>query len=56
VIIDGKFSDAHTPLTSMSRTRASMSKHPGRISSKRDGSSLIWSSDRPAWAFIATWL
>ena len=29
VIIDGKLSDAHTPLMSMSCTRASTSKQPG---------------------------
>ena len=47
VIIDGKFSDAHTPLMSMSRTRASMSQQPGRIWSKRNGSTFTVSGRRP---------
>ncbi len=38
VIWEGKLSEAHTPLMSMSRIRASMSKQPGRIWSKRKGS------------------
>src|SRR5207237_390083 len=38
VIIDGKLSDAHTPLMSMSRMRASMSQQPRRIWSNRKGS------------------
>ena len=47
---DGKQSDAHTPFRSMSATRASMSQHPGRISSKRAGSMLHSSRGRPATA------
>jgi hypothetical protein len=56
VIIDGKLSEAHTPLMSMSRTRASTSKQPGRIWSKRNGSSFTDSGRRPATAFIPTWV
>ena len=37
---DGKHSDAQIPAMSMSATRASMSKQPGRISSNRAGSML----------------
>ncbi len=51
---DGKHSDAHTPLMSMSATRAWMSKQPGRISSKRDGSMLHVSLRRPATALSPT--
>ena len=47
VIIDGKLSDAHTPLRSMSCTRASMSQQPGRIWSKRNGSTCTVSGRRP---------
>ena len=55
VIIDGKFSDAHTPLMSMSWMRASMSQQPGRICSKRNGSTFTVSGRRPATAFRPTW-
>ena len=55
VIIDGKLRDAHTPLMSMSRMRASMSKQPGRIWSKRNGSIFTVSRRRPATAFWPTW-
>ena len=51
---DGKHSEAHTPLMSMSVIRAWMSKHPGRISSKRDGSMLHVSRRRPATALSPT--
>ena len=44
---DGKHREAHTPLRSMSATRASMSKQPGRMSSKRAGSMLQASLGRP---------
>ena len=44
---DGKHSDAHTPLMSMSATRASTSHAPRRISSKRVGSKP-YSRRRPA--------
>jgi hypothetical protein len=56
VIIDGKLSEAHTPLTSMSQMRASMSQHPGRISSNRLGSYRMDSGRRPAMAFMPTWV
>ena len=55
VICDGKFTDAHTPLMSMSRTRAFTSKHAGRISSKRVGSTNQSSVLRPTTAFKPTW-
>jgi hypothetical protein len=54
VICDGKFSEAHTPLMSMSLMRASMSQQPGRIWSKRKGSTATVSGRRPATAFIPT--
>ena len=56
VIWDGKLSDAHTPLMSMSRMRSSMSQQPGRMSSNRVGSRVIDSGRRPATAFIPTWV
>ncbi len=56
VIIDGKLSDAHTPLMSMSRMRASMSQHPRRIWSKRTGAMLIVSRVRPARALVPDWV
>ncbi len=56
MICDGKFTDAHTPLMSWSFTRALMSQHPGRMSSKFTGSTLTNSRLRPATAFIATWV
>ena len=56
VIIDGKLSDAHTPLMSMSRTRASTSQQPRRIWSKRNGSTFTVSGRRPATAFMPTWV
>ncbi len=55
VIWLGKFTDAHTPLMSMSRTRASTSKQPGRISSKRVGSIRQSSFERPTTALSPTW-
>ncbi len=42
------------PARSMSWTRASMSKQPGRISSKRAGSMLHSSRGRPTTAFNPT--
>ena len=54
VICDGKLSDAQTPLMSMSAMRASMSQQPGRMCSKRIGSSVTHSGRRPATAFIPT--
>ena len=54
VIIDGKLSDAHTPLRSMSCTRASMSQQPLRIWSKRNGSTSTVSGRRPTTAFMPT--
>ncbi len=41
---------------SMSRTRASMFQHPGRMSSKRVGSKVTCSGRRPATAFTPTWV
>ncbi len=55
VIIDGKLSEAHTPLMSMSAMRASISQQPRRMSSKRVGSRVTLSGRRPATAFIPTW-
>ena len=54
VIIDGKLSDAHTPLMSMSWMRASMSQQPRRIWSNRKGSTFTDSGLRPATAFMPT--
>ena len=54
VICEGKLREAHTPLMSMSRMRASMSQQPGRIWSNRNGSSATVSGRRPATAFIPT--
>ncbi len=56
VIMEGKFTDAHTPLMSMSCTRASMSQQPFRIWSKRKGSNALSSMRRPAMAFMPTWV
>ncbi len=55
VIWEGKLSEAHTPLMSMSAMRASMSQQPRRMSSKRVGSRVTHSGRRPATAFIPTW-
>ena len=51
---DGKHKEAQIPAMSMSATRASMSKHPGRISSKRAGSMLQSSRGRPTTALRPT--
>ena len=47
---EGKQSEAQMPARSMSATRASMSKQPGRISSKRAGSMLHSLRGRPTTA------
>ena len=47
---EGKHSEAQMPARSMSAMRASMSKQPGRISSKRAGSMLHSSLGRPTTA------
>ncbi|CAB4705258.1 unannotated protein [freshwater metagenome] len=56
VIIEGKLSEAHTPLMSISRTRSWISQQPRRIWSNRKGSTLTVSRRRPATAFMPTWL
>ena len=51
---EGKHSEAQMPARSMSRMRASMSKQPGRISSKRAGSMLHSARGRPTTALSPT--
>ena len=51
---EGKHSEAQIPAMSMSATRASMSKHPGRISSNRAGSMLHSARGRPTTALSPT--
>ena len=51
---EGKHSEAQMPAVSMSAMRASMSKQPGRISSKRAGSMLQSSRGRPTTALRPT--
>ncbi len=56
VIIEGKLSEAQMPARSMSWTRASTSKQPRRIWSKRNGSISTVSGRRPTTAFMPIWL
>ncbi len=56
VIIDGKFTDAQTPLRSMSRMRSWMSQQPGRMSLNLVGSRFFMLLVRPATAFMPTWV
>ncbi len=56
VIIDGKLTEAHTPLRSMSRMRSWMSQQPARMSLNLVGSRFFMLLARPATAFMPTWV